>query len=216
MLIVLLCLLNVIGVCLGLHDGERFLASTQTLHAGWKSAPIDMVLTQLPRFREQFSTMFQIHMPRKDENGPVMDLDMSSDVKTTFTFFHDRLVVPLVLVFDSHHKRTASRITFTFAHDEYEVLRVFSTVDYGEGPEEDERELPLVEILYEYETVQEEDVAAGVFYMFLLTLLLFAVMVGVVVTGFDSRFKPNASMSHKTKAKGKSTAPPSRANKLKL
>jgi hypothetical protein len=100
------------------------------MHSGWKTAKVDVALDQLPRFREEFSTMFQIIMPRKEGNeiGPELALDLTSDVKTSFTFFHDRLIVPWVLIYDAKHKRVANRITFTFAHDEYEVLRVYNEV----------------------------------------------------------------------------------------
>ena len=83
--------------------------------------------------------------------------------------------------------------------------------------EEDDVELPLVELYYEYEAIQEEDVARGVFWMFVLTLVSFFGMVGVVFSTYDSRFKPRdaASQAGQVGAKSKAMASRVPAGKLK-
>ena len=86
--------------------------------------------------------------------------------------------------------------------------------------EEDDVELPLVELYYEYEAIQEEDVARGVFWMFVLTLGSFLGMVGVVFSTYDGRFKPRdvtgqAGQAGQAGAKSNTMASRAPAGKLK-
>jgi len=177
----------------GYHTGDRILASVQTLHAEWRTPHLDMALNQLPTFRQDSTVVLKVPFPRTDGLGPEMLLNDKEDVKLAFAFAHRKLVVPWTLAYGADTRRYLTRVTFAFAHDEFDVLRVHAVPTYAKPPlNEEEGRLPPVELVYAFEVVQEEDVASGLFYMFSLSLASFAVLVYIVMGTYDQRFEPRS------------------------
>jgi hypothetical protein len=191
---ILLGLIIAIKTIFALHDGDRILSAVQVLHSGWKTPYLDLSLVQMPRFRSPSSTMLRLPLPRPDENGPEMTPNSEDDIKASFAFADGKLVVPWIVVYDHRKKRMITKIIFTFAHDEFDVLRVYSDMEYKKqdnfySETKIDIEIPYIELIFDYEGVQDEDLAKGVFYMFLFTIFAFIIIVMIVFATYDKRFR---------------------------
>ena len=186
---VIIIFLLLIHQILCLHDGDRILTSIQSLHSSWKTPYLDLALNQLPTFRKASSALIEIPMPRPDENGAELVLDQSQDLKVSFTFAHGKLMIPWITLFDSSSKSYVTSIKFIIIHDEFDILRVTYETEFAEIPlKENELNIPEIELYYEYDNVQEEDLALGIFTMFVLVLMTSALLLGTVLQTYDKRF----------------------------
>ena len=124
---------------------------------------------------------------RPNENGPEILLNLDVDVKMSFSFGEGKLVIPRVIVYDSASKRMLERLLITFVHDEFDVLRVSSSLVYHDEnvlPDEDTHLVPF-QIDYRWEGVQEDDLGLAIKVMFLVTFLITMVMTYAVCSSKD-------------------------------
>ena len=192
-----------INNCLGLHDGDRILTTIQTLHSGWKTPHLDLSLNELPTFRKASTAVISITMPRPDENGLELALDITQDVKLSFTFDHGKLVIPWITIYDAKKHHHVSSIKFQLIHDEFDVLRVYHDEEYDEKPiDENQRDLPDIELYYEYSSLQEEDLVSGIFAMFSLGLCGVLILFYITMITYDDRFiKTTSSKTNSNNSK---------------
>ncbi len=185
-----------------LHNGDRILTSIQTLHSSWKTPYLDLALNQLPSFRKASSALIDIPMPRPDENGDELVLNETEDLKVSFTFAHGKLMIPWITLYDSKSKSYVTSIKFMIIHDEFDILRVTYQLEFAETKlDENELKIPEIELYYEYDNVQEEDLALGIFTMFVLVLMTSALLLGTVLQTYDKRFLATEGSSRTSTAK---------------
>jgi hypothetical protein len=85
---------------------------------------MDLKLHQMPKFQSPQSQLMQITLPRPKENEPEMKLNPSEDVKISFTFAGNKLVIPVILLYDSKLRKSLLSLIVTFSHDDFDVLRL--------------------------------------------------------------------------------------------
>ena len=78
----------------------------------------------MPRFRIKDSTIFHCPLPRPDLDGPQMTINLEADVKMSMTFSNNKLIVPMIIVYDSNSKKSLIQIVVTFYHDDFSVERI--------------------------------------------------------------------------------------------
>lgn len=157
--------------CKSLQSLDRFNAFVKTLHGGWQTSWIEIPIYHLPRFRTPDFFSFKPSLPRHTDNDKEMQFNPDEDVKISLTFVDSKLVIPWITVYDAKEVKHLEKLTITFEHDEFDVLRVGHTAEYSRENEEGPSVVPF-EVLYRWKAVQEEDLALGVGVMFALTLLL--------------------------------------------
>lgn len=85
---------------------------------------MDLSLHQMPKFQRPDSQLMQTTLPRPKDNEPEMKLNPSEDVKISFTFARNKLVVPVILLYDSKLRKSLMSLIVTFSHDDFDVLRL--------------------------------------------------------------------------------------------
>ena len=78
----------------------------------------------MPRFRIKDSTIFHCALPHPDLDGPQMNINLEADVKMSLTFSNSKLIVPMVIVYDSNTKKSLIQLVITFYHDDFSVERI--------------------------------------------------------------------------------------------
>jgi hypothetical protein len=78
----------------------------------------------MPKFKIQDTSVIQVSLPHPVVNGPAIKINPEEDVKVTFTFSGNKVVVPWVLLYDSKHRKSLQLLTITFFHDDFEVLHI--------------------------------------------------------------------------------------------
>ena len=184
-LIILLLSLNIFYVN-SLQNGDRISAMSMTLHDGWKTQYTDLSIHQMPRFRIKDSIIYHSILPRPDPDGPQMDINLSKDIKISFTFSNNKLIVPMVILYDSMNKKSLLQLTITFYHDDFSVQRVSYDTKYGLRPlASSDSSLTGFEIIYKWEGEQEDDLATGITAMFVITLAALLWISCAVMKEFD-------------------------------
>lgn len=130
-LVVATFLVGLLGLVAGYQPGDRMSMMIQTMHASWKTQKIDAVLHQMPRFRKPDSVVLHAPLPHEEKRNPemLMALHPDEDVKISLTFHENRLQIPWIVLFDAKSKRSLYKLTITFTHDEFDVLRLNYTLE---------------------------------------------------------------------------------------
>ena len=148
-----------------------------------------------PRFRTKELVTLKIPLPRKNENSEEMSFSRDDDIKMSFTFAEYKLIIPWTTYYDSKAKGCLKRLNIKFYHDDFDVQRISqvyfflnlstaSPMKYllctkGSPVMEhilERHECPPLLVSYEWEAIQEEDLALTVIVMFVLTLIITAVL----------------------------------------
>lgn len=90
----------------------------------FKSPWMDLSLHQMPKFQSPDGSLLQTVLPRRSEKEPEMKLNPKEDVKISMVFAGSKLVIPLILLFDSKHKRSLKSLTVTFSHDDFDITKL--------------------------------------------------------------------------------------------
>jgi hypothetical protein len=53
-----------------------------------------------------------------------MDINLDQDVKISLTFANNKLIVPMIVVYDSKTKKSLIQLSITFYHDDFLVERI--------------------------------------------------------------------------------------------
>lgn len=85
---------------------------------------MDLSLNEMPKFRRPESAIVRTTLPRRKENEPEMKLDANEDVKISLVFSGSKLVIPMILLFDSKHKKSLSSLIVTFSHDDFDIINM--------------------------------------------------------------------------------------------
>jgi len=188
---ILLFLLCYILYVNSLQNGDRISAMSMTLHDGWKTQYTDLSIHQMPRFRIRDSLIFHSLLPRPDPDGSQMDINLSQDIKISFTFSNNKLIVPMVILYDSINKKSLIQLTITFYHDDFSVQRVSYDTKYGTRSLDSSSHTSLTgfEIVYKWEGEQEDDLAIGITTMFVISLAAFLWIFCAVIKDFDNNEK---------------------------
>ena len=78
----------------------------------------------MPKFRRPESAIVRTTLPRRNENEPEMRLDANEDIKISLVFSGSKLIIPMILLFDSKHKKSLSSLTVTFSHDDFDIINL--------------------------------------------------------------------------------------------
>jgi len=195
---------SIINVSISSYEnGDIVSGVSQSLHNGWKTPKIDMPLRQLPRFREPAA--FVVHATIPGQHGEEAEVFLNTtntkrtnllwkgknvkvnpgeDVKISFTFANNKLLIPWLSVFDSKKKRSLERLVLTFEHDQYDVLEVRYERTYGREIQRLDPDHPSVvgfELVYQWVTADDTDFSSGIFEMFLMSLLFGFVIISMVL-----------------------------------
>lgn len=92
--------------------------------AQFKSPWMDLSLSQMPKFQSPEDSLVSTVLPRKSETEPEMKLNPKEDVKISMVFAGSKLVIPLILLFDSKHRRSLKSLTVIFSHDDFDITKV--------------------------------------------------------------------------------------------
>lgn len=148
----------------------------RTLHSSWKTPWLELPLHHSPRFRMREKSPVEVPLPRPEEKGPEMQIDLSSDVKISFTFADEKLIVPWTVAYDAKTGQYLTELIVKFYHDDFDV----HMIDFTPKHSTDKlrvSSIPHITIIYEWEALQEDDIGTGVIAMFSITLLLTIMMV---------------------------------------
>lgn len=110
--------------CEALQPGDRISTLLQSLHRGWKTPWLDIALNQMPKFRIPESSIVHVSLPHEEQNGPEMRLNPEEDVKFSLSFDHNKLLVPLTILYNAKTRRSLQQLVITFSHNEFDVLDV--------------------------------------------------------------------------------------------
>jgi hypothetical protein len=176
------------------QPGDRVSASSQSFHSNAKTNWLDLPSHQMPVFARESSHIFHVNLPDKgpkNANNPHLKnrLDITKDLKVSFSFDRSKLLIPQVTVFDAQNRRSARKLIVTFTHDEFEVVRLRTETIYGNAIPKIDASHPALrgfELDYRWESVQEEDFALGVIFMFCSVILGFLILFFMVVCTDDS------------------------------
>jgi hypothetical protein len=85
---------------------------------------MDLGLHRMPKFQKPATQLIQITLPRPKENEPEMRLKPTEDVKISFTFAGNELVIPVILLYDAKLRKSLLSLVVTFSHDDFDVLKL--------------------------------------------------------------------------------------------
>ena len=146
-------------------------------------------------------------MPRENENGPEMKMSLENDVKVSFMFAEYKLVVPWTMVYESKTKLCLKRFKIKFYHDDFDIQRISHLVD-DVGHIGSNNQCPPFDIVYEWEAIQEEDLALAVIIMFTLTLVVMGVLAYIAITGHENKIIKSARTAPSKSVAGSMTGNP--------
>jgi hypothetical protein len=114
-----------------------------------------------------------------------------------FTFADHKLMSPLVVTFDSTNRKLLKKCTVTFLHDEYDIVRIRYSFDYGAQIRQLDTTHPslsAVELIYVWDSsVQVDDTSLGIVVLFILTLAFLMMLCFVTYNGVEGQARTRGS-----------------------
>ncbi len=104
--------------------GDRISTQVKTQHDEFMTSFHDIPIDKMPRFRLPDSKIIIVNLPRSEELGHVIKLNPNENLKFSFSFANSKLLVPWTILFDASNKRSLNKLSITFDHDEFDVLRL--------------------------------------------------------------------------------------------
>ena len=205
----LVYILAILGLTAGYDNGDYVNGVSQTLHNKWKTPKMEMPLRQLPRFREPAA--FVMHATIPGQHGEEAEMDFNTtgakvgdfswkaknvkvnpeaDVKISFTFANNKLLIPWLSVFDAKKRRSLEKLEVTFEHDQYDVLEVRYNRVYGREIQRLDASHPSIvgfEMVYHWVQADDTDFSSGIFEMFMLSLICGFVLICMVLCYSDDQ-----------------------------
>jgi len=105
---------------------ERISTQIRIKHDGLATSFHDIPIDQMPRFRSSESRIIQVKLPRTDDSGHAAKLNPENDLKFSMSFSHNKLLLPWIHLYNANEKSTLNKLSITFQHDEFDVLRLSS------------------------------------------------------------------------------------------
>lgn len=199
----LLLIICALWSALAYESGDYVSSISQTLHNKWKTPKMELPLRHLPRFREPAAFVMHATIPGQQGDEAEMDFNTTgakskdfhwkaknvkvnpeADVKISFTFANNKVLIPWLSVFDAKKRRSLERLEVTFEHDQYDVLEVRYNRVYGREIQRLDASHPSVvgfEMVYQWVQADDTDFSSGIFEMFLMSLLCGFVIIGMVL-----------------------------------
>mmetsp|Transcript_15453 Transcript_15453/g.23331 ORF Transcript_15453/g.23331 Transcript_15453/m.23331 type:complete len:244 (+) Transcript_15453:39-770(+) len=213
-----MCSMSVLGMVLfvlccpvsGLLADDRIVTHTQTVHAGWKTPWIELSINEMPLFLRDDTVLSKPNLPRENENTRDIIWDSTKDIRMSFTFSNNQLVIPSVHLYQAHTHQYIDKLIVILEHDNHEIVRVRHKVEYKDL---DSLYPPPFEMVYKWRAVREDDLPLGIKAMFLMAIVLFCGLVAVVYVTYDRDnadprrriSKPSSYSSHRGGARSNST-----------
>ena len=177
--------------------------SPKHFHNKWKTPKIELPLRHLPRFKEPAEFVMHATIPGQQGKEAEMDFNTTGakaedflwkaknvkvnpeeDVKISFTFANNKLLIPWLSVFDAKKRRSLEKLEVTFEHDQYDILEVRYNRVYGREIQRLDASHPSVVgfvMVYQWVHADETDFSSGIFEMFLMSLICGFVMISMVL-----------------------------------
>ena len=142
----LLLFISAVCTVISYEGGDYVSGVSQTLHNKWKTPKIELPLRHLPRFKEPAEFVMHATIPGQQGKEAEMDFNTTGakaedflwkaknvkvnpeeDVKISFTFANNKLLIPWLSVFDAKKRRSLEKLEVTFEHDQYDILEVLQS-----------------------------------------------------------------------------------------
>lgn len=154
---------------------------------------MDLPIQNMPRFRIFESSIVRCTLPYDKDTTKVLSeesvmLDVRYDVKVALTF-SNKLAIPPVALYDAKERISIQQLQITFTHDKYNVMEVKYNIIYGpriKRLDPSHPSLTAFEIVYSWESVQEDDFPFAIQVMFCLALLVFICISALIVENHRS------------------------------
>jgi len=168
---------------------------------------MDIPIQNMPKFRVPESSIVHCTLPHETfaESGSdiaekLLSLDVKHDVKVSLTFSSKKLMIPSITLFDAKERISMQQLKIIFSHDKYDVLSVRHFTIYGpriNRLDPTHPSLTAFDIVYQWESVQEDDFPFAVHVMFVLSLCAIAVVLTMVCRSHPSKLGPNSKVAQK-------------------